>query len=192
MNKTKILATKVSILALGMALSGLTVLETSHNVLYVSAESYDESVGYGDEPIDYFSDPSEEQIIRQSNSELDYSSNIVLPDSVDLSQSPYFPKIGNQMDMGSCVAWATTYYQFTYEANKLNGIVTDDDNTYSPAWTFNLWNGGADNGSVNSVAYDLLKTHGAVRMVDAMHHTGQQMILKKLIRAILIIVGVQM
>ncbi len=61
----------------------------------------------------------------------------------------------------------SVHYQFTYEANKLNGIPTTEDNAYSPAWIFNLWNGGEDGGSVNTVAYDLLKTHGAVHMSDA-------------------------
>lgn len=79
----KILVARASILALGMVLSAVTVLENNHNVLTVSAESYDEFVGYSDEPINYFSDPSEEQIIRQGNSELDCSSSIVLPDSID-------------------------------------------------------------------------------------------------------------
>ena len=40
-----------------------------------------------------------------------------LPTSVDNSDSPAFPPIRSQGAVGSCVAWATTYYQFTYENN---------------------------------------------------------------------------
>ncbi|MEE0264536.1 MAG: hypothetical protein UD936_02820, partial [Acutalibacteraceae bacterium] len=33
-----------------------------------------------------------------------------LPSSVDNSQSKYFPAIGNQNSLGSCIAWAQGYY----------------------------------------------------------------------------------
>ena len=71
-------------------------------------------------------DFNEEQSVMSMNSTLS------LPSSYDLSTSPYFPPIGNQQSIGSCAAWATTYYQFTYEANKLNNIVSTADNAYSP------------------------------------------------------------
>lgn len=170
-------ATRISVFALSatFAVSAFVSFEgfggfVSNN-LTVVAEEYDGYFhGLGDEPIDYYSNPSDEQIC-QGNNDLDYYTNVNLPDNVDLSESPYFPPIGDQMGMGSCVAWATTYYQFTYEVNKLNNITTDANNACSPAWIFNLWNGGSDNGSVNTVAYDLLKTHGSVRMEDAPYQT---------------------
>ena len=52
------------------------------------------------------------------------SSKANLPSSVDNSQSIYFPEIGNQGQIGSCVAFAQAYYQFTYEMNRLQGIAT--------------------------------------------------------------------
>lgn len=124
--------------------------------------------GFGDEDIDYVSDVP--CYVQSSDSTL-LRSTIILPSSVDLSETSYFPPIGNQQQMGSCVAWATTYYQFTYEANKLNNIVTTKENSYSPAWTFNLWNGGLDEGSYNMVAYDILAKHGAVRWSENPYQT---------------------
>lgn len=87
--------------------------------------------------------------------------------SVDLSTSSYFPPIGNQGSLGSCVSWASTYYQFTYEANKLNNITTTSENAYSPAWMFNMLNGGENKGSTVTRAYDVLTYHGALKMSDS-------------------------
>lgn len=87
-----------------------------------------------------------------------------LPSSVDLSTSAYFPPIGNQGAYGSCVSWATTYYQFTYEAHKLNGITTTANNAYSPRWTFNFTNHGCNSGTNYTSAYDVLRNQGAVTM----------------------------
>lgn len=99
--------------------------------------------------------------------ENDNSSNIYqLPTSVDLSTSKYFPQIGDQGGIGSCVSWATTYYQFTYEAHKLNNIVTTYTNSYSPAWTYNFTNGGGNYGSNLNNAYNVLKNQGALTLVD--------------------------
>lgn len=91
---------------------------------------------------------------------------IQLPTSVDLSTSPYFPEIGDQGSLGSCVSWATTYYQFTYEAHKLNNIITTSENTYSPTWTFNLTNGGNNAASLYTDAYNVLINQGALTMDD--------------------------
>ena len=89
-----------------------------------------------------------------------------LPTSVDLSTDPAFPPIGNQGLIGSCTAWATTYYAFTYMAHKLNGITSTASNAYSPKWTYNLINGGVDGGSNRSDALDVLEYHGALTLAD--------------------------
>jgi C1A family cysteine protease len=99
-------------------------------------------------------------------SAIDYS-QVQIKSSIDLSETDYFPPIGNQASYNSCVSWATTYYQFTYEANKLNEIVTTSENAYSPAWMFNMTNGGQNSGIINTVAYDVLERQGALRMNDA-------------------------
>lgn len=87
--------------------------------------------------------------------------------SCDLSESEFFPAIGSQIG-GSCTSWATTYYQFTYEANKLNNINTRENNelAYSPVWTFNFLNGGEDRGAFIYEAYDWLREHGALKLSD--------------------------
>ena len=56
-----------------------------------------------------------------------------LPSSVDLSDDKWFPRIRTQVG-GSCVAWSTTYYQFTYQAAHLNdwNAKTDDSKVFSP------------------------------------------------------------
>ncbi len=87
-----------------------------------------------------------------------------LPDSVDNSKSPFFPTIGHQGDLGSCVSWGQTYYQFTYEMNKSMGVVTTPENTFSPKWTFNFANGGDDSGSWDDDTYNLLKELGCVTL----------------------------
>lgn len=89
-----------------------------------------------------------------------------LPESCDLSKSIYFPPIGNQKGTNSCVSWAATYYQFTYEANKLNNITTTEENAYSPRWTYNLINNGKNKGTSFEATYNVLKEHGALTMSD--------------------------
>ncbi len=98
--------------------------------------------------------------------ELAYSTGVSLPESVDLSESPHFPPVGNQGNLGSCSAWATTYYQFTYEAHNYNCITSTKKNAYSPRWTWNLANHGMNYGiSINS-AYKVLSTFGAETMKE--------------------------
>ena len=95
------------------------------------------------------------------------SSNVNLPTYCDLSETSYFPQIGSQIG-GSCASWSTTYYQFTYEANKLNNVNTKEHNetAYSPVYTFSFLNGGENVGSYNYEAYNFLKENGALRLSD--------------------------
>ncbi len=90
------------------------------------------------------------------------SSGESLPSSVDNSQSEYFPEIGNQGSIGSCVAWAQSYYQFTYEMNKARGVATTPENTFSPKFIYNMANGGKDKGSFTHDVYNLMKEIGNV------------------------------
>lgn len=82
--------------------------------------------------------------------ELDMSGQTVsdfvgnLPSSVDLSNTAYFPAIGNQKNLGACGPFATAYYQFTYEVNRLNGTSAGDAaRIASPKYIYNFINGGA-------------------------------------------------
>ena len=115
--------------------------------------------------------PSEEYYLSQfsdhsSDNEIESKTTLSLPSSVDLSTSPYFPPIGDQGPYKSCVSWATTYYQFTYEAHKLNNITTTASNAYSPRWTFNFTNHGTNCGTDCYEAYHVLQYQGAVTMSD--------------------------
>lgn len=77
------------------------------------------------------SQSQEEEFYSQfelSESGIDFDNIPALPSRCDLSTSKYFPPIGDQGNIGSCVSWATTYYQFTYMANKLNDIETTSSN----------------------------------------------------------------
>ncbi len=99
----------------------------------------------------------------------DYS-DVPIATSVDLCDSGYFPNIGDQGSLNSCTAWATTYYQFTYEVNKLNNIIINDDNSYdnsySPRWTYNLTNFGSNIGTSYLSCYEVLMHQGALKMPD--------------------------
>lgn len=96
--------------------------------------------------------------------------NRTLPSSYDISTNSataqYFPPIGDQGAIGSCTAFATTYYQFTNEANKLKNEATVSSNIYSPRWTYNYINGGHDDGSSLYDAYLVLKNQGAMYNAD--------------------------
>ena len=114
--------------------------------------------------------PNEEKILWEhldknmfQNIALEVNSYLALPSSVDLSVSPYFPPIQNQMIMNSCAAFSTTYYQFTYEKNKLHRVPSDTPDTWaSPKWTYNMNNKGI-NGPINETkAYSVLSKCGAV------------------------------
>ncbi len=87
-----------------------------------------------------------------------------LPDHVDNSRSDAFPPIGNQGRIGSCVAWATTYYQLSYETARARGTsnkVKGSPTVFSPKWTYNMINHGVDRGSYYRDAFEVLEKHGA-------------------------------
>lgn len=62
---------------------------------------------------------------------------VTYPSSKDISTSIYFPPIKSQGIAPSCTAFSIVYYQFTYEANKLNKRSSGlSANQYSPQWIF--------------------------------------------------------
>ena len=90
-----------------------------------------------------------------------------VPSSVDLSTSPCFPPIGDQGRLSSCVAFATTYYQYSYEVNKLNNVTNVSDRViYSPKWIYNLLNNGEYHGLCPIDAYSTLETLGSLKNSD--------------------------
>ena len=94
----------------------------------------------------------------------------VLPDRVNLSTDKYFPPIRSQVG-GSCVAWATTYYQFTYQAARLNNwdAKHDDSKVFSPKYTWNFYNKGQDTGVHAEDCYKVLRDFGSLRWSEYPH-----------------------
>ena len=84
-----------------------------------------------------------------------------LPSKVDNSTSEYFPPIKSQGSVGSCVAWAETYYQFSYTQNKKLNRTATYENSFSPLWTYNFTNFSDDIGSYDSATYSVLRNIGA-------------------------------
>ncbi len=86
-----------------------------------------------------------------------------LPSSVNNSLLPSFPPIGNQGNLGSCVAWASTYYQATHEIGLLNGNdnKASNDHVLSPKWTYDILNEGKNGGLSPLDAFLLLSSNGA-------------------------------
>lgn len=88
-----------------------------------------------------------------------------LPDSVNLMSDKYFPPIGDQGSQGSCSAWAVGYYANTYSQMSERGLdASKSENQMSPAWVYNMINGGTDDGGSFEDAMNLLDTVGNADM----------------------------
>jgi C1A family cysteine protease len=92
----------------------------------------------------------------------------VLPSYVNNSTLPSFPPIGDQGNQGSCVAWASTYYQASHETALAKGLNNKNSNigVLSPKWTYNMINSGYDAGAYVSDAYQLLSQNGAASIAS--------------------------
>ncbi len=112
-------------------------------------------------------------IPRDINTELIGFSNGIgenLPQKVDLTN--YMPPIGNQGNYGTCVAWATGYYQRSYmRAKALNiseGQLSALKNQFSPKDLFwaidNFSKGDGCNGTNFEPAYKVLLNRGIATM----------------------------
>lgn len=89
-----------------------------------------------------------------------------LPQAVDLSR--YMPAVGDQLNQGSCVGWATAYAARAYYAYQVeHRDIADTANIPSPAWIFNIIHLGTDcnQGSYVPDAMDVLRT-GARSLKD--------------------------
>ena len=90
--------------------------------------------------------------------------NTPLPDSVDLSESKYFPPIGNQGGLGSCATFSTAYYQLSYEINRYRDVEATLENTRSPQLVYNLMRTDEISGTYCEDNYRFMKFHGAPSM----------------------------
>lgn len=90
---------------------------------------------------------------------------MTLPPSVDNSTSQAFPEIRNQEGIGSCVAFAVGYYQYTYALGKLlgwNNKNAINTTKVSPKFLYNLANWGEDGGTSAYMVHRILEEHGAL------------------------------
>ena len=75
------------------------------------------------------------------------------------------PKVGSQGGLGSCTAWSTCYYYKTYQEAREHGWGrpdpgADPEHVMSPAFCYNLVNGGGDDGSMPVWIMQMIAEHG--------------------------------
>lgn len=114
-----------------------------------------------DDEVDTVPDATDDEIGTATGDEIDGD----LPSAVDNSQSPYFPPIcGSTVCCDDKVidsaVFATVYYQFTYEMNKVRGVESTYENSFSPVFVYYIINQNIENGSALEDTYHFLKTMG--------------------------------
>ena len=91
------------------------------------------------------------------------------PTYVDNSTLNFFPPIRNQGSLNSCAQFSTIYYTLTHMtamARNLDAKNGDDSVRFSPKWTYNMLNGGANVGTSTYDAYAIAQKHGAATWAD--------------------------
>ncbi len=167
------LAVMITLLTSSLPVFGANAYEVVDSNYTDTVALSDNAYPYRTGDLGFMEEDNESPVISTAEDYYEYTSNgyinknnVVaigsseLPEAVDNSQSPYFPPIGDQGGLGACVVFATTYYQFTYAMNKMRGVPTNEDNTFSVKWVYNLVNHGSDNGSSAYSIYKVLKQHG--------------------------------
>jgi C1A family cysteine protease len=82
------------------------------------------------------------------------------------------PPVGNQVVAGSCFAWAAAYYYLTHlQWKEFGWNVNDPAHQFSPAFVYNLTNGGVDNGAwegdnARRDAFEVMRTLGCATMEE--------------------------
>jgi C1A family cysteine protease len=92
-----------------------------------------------------------------------------VPAAVDNSTLDAFPPVRSQGSIGSCACFSTTYYTMTHMtglARGWNNKNTADTQKFSPKWTYNMINGGGDNGSWITTAFAVQMNNGAATWAD--------------------------
>jgi len=88
-----------------------------------------------------------------------------LPSSVDNSAG--LPPVGNQQSQGSCTCWAIGYYHATYIENQESAFdLEDPNNQASPAFLYNVADGGYNGGSYMEDVADLIISNGVPSMSE--------------------------
>lgn len=88
-----------------------------------------------------------------------------LPRVIDNSTKPWFPPVGDQGGLGSCVQWAEVYYSSTY-AWCMENAVPAVRFQMSPKWTYNWLNQGSTGGTYSGTGYEMAKDHGLLTMAE--------------------------
>ncbi len=82
----------------------------------------------------------------------------------------YLPPVQHQGKQQSCVAWSSGYYTYTYavaKALQLNPEQRDNlSRRFSPAFIYNLGNGGEDRGMEPAQGFDILKNKGCATFAE--------------------------
>lgn len=94
----------------------------------------------------------------------------ILPSKVDLSSA--FPSPGNQLNQGSCTAWAVGYAAKSYEEKVEMGWAYQANTLFSPAWIYNQINGGVDEGSYIHEALGLIVNKGAATLATMPYNSN--------------------
>lgn len=83
----------------------------------------------------------------------------------------YLPKVGDQGNQGSCAAYSTCYYYKTFQEAKARGWerpdpIANPERIMSPAFIYNMANGGGDYGSWIETVMQLLLDHGCATQTE--------------------------
>ncbi len=93
-----------------------------------------------------------------------------LPAAADNSAG--LPPVGNQQSQGSCTCWAIGYYHTTFIENRESPFdLTDPANQASPAFLYNVANGGYNGGSYMDDVADLIISNGVTSMAEMPYDT---------------------
>lgn len=80
----------------------------------------------------------------------------------------YLPPVGMQGDQGSCAAWATAYYVYSYASFSQRKLPMDKRTSsefiFSPAFVYNQLNGGQDKGLLIHEVFELLRDKGCATL----------------------------
>ncbi len=92
-----------------------------------------------------------------------------LPSAVDNSALNAFPPIASQGAIGSCASFCTTYYMLTHMTALARGWDAKSGGTgfrFSTRLTYNMINGGNDNGSSTGGAVTFIRRHGGMLLSE--------------------------
>lgn len=96
--------------------------------------------------------------------------SMAYPRAVDNSAEAWFPPVSNQLQLGSCASFCSTYYTMTSQVARLRGWNVKSDNNpahiFSTRFTYNLINWGVNLGSNHNTAYNLLIASGCATNAD--------------------------